>query len=984
MHDLDATRIFWKEWRAQRSFWLGLLALAIGLEVLLIFVAPLWRPTSLLEQLRYHEGLAAVLACAFATGSAAIAFAGEVEAKTKGLLQRVPVRARDLLAGKLTFSLAGSYSLFLALWLFGGLLLSESRSLTVSRAIQAQMAEGALKPELEAELRAKAAAEAPMFDVAWLQENLRGPLAFVVVGSLVSLLLSDVLLTVLIAGVVTSVLVAIPVVRDSLLLQGTVLAAALVCDFLLARRWLVQTRAVEWGWLPRLSFPRLEFGRRHAIADHSTTLESVRSPVAWRRAAGSLIWKEFRQAYLFCLAILIVGLVTIALVPFVESSYWGKGSATLLPWVLALAPLLPGVAAMRAERKGRAYQLLANQGIAADGFLACKHFVWLTLSLAVFGILLLVDGVYLADLSHNAPPFRTLWQSALEVAGESFGLTSPGPTAALVVAGVHITLLYALGFLLALLLPGPIIAVFAGVLIELAVVLGWIVVAQLEIPFWWTVGLFPLILLAVAWVRTSDWLVGRGRSAWWKVAATFFVPISAIAATTAAYRVLQIPAVVIPQAVLESQDRSGTMQRAPAQPSLFVKAMQAMTGAPPAYFATNEVVRDNGWQLATPAEREWIEKNSRARQLALDAVQQPPGSFPPPLAGGARERAAALPFLQKMRLLADLLFYSARKFEFEDRLAEALACYVAAARLGSDAAKADQAMPGMNGNWLTLRALEAMQRWAAAPKQTTALVQQAIREFSAFEPTPATPSISILRDWQIDRRDLHATVWGYSPTPSLDHAVAQLWWVRWFLPWELLRLERLTDAVYAADLEEADEIGSDLIRGGYVSMTAGRAARWDHQGDGPWKYERTTLAEPELAQFPFSPARFVDQLAQERMALIGLAIADYQRVHKERPKFLQALLPTYFRRLPIDPWTGGDFLYERDGLPHDMTFTNGRIEPHVPFLASAGITDCRFVRRLTTANTTPSFEVVSRFAPVSKNGRRRSAELFDGPMLRLP
>ncbi len=90
MHDLDATRIFWKEWRAQRSFWLGLLALAIGLECLLIFVAPLWRPTSLLEQLRYHEGLAAVLACSFATGSAAIAFAGEVEAKTKGLCSACP------------------------------------------------------------------------------------------------------------------------------------------------------------------------------------------------------------------------------------------------------------------------------------------------------------------------------------------------------------------------------------------------------------------------------------------------------------------------------------------------------------------------------------------------------------------------------------------------------------------------------------------------------------------------------------------------------------------------------------------------------------------------------------------------------------------------------------------------------------------------------------------------------------------------------
>ena len=71
---------------------MGLLALAIGLEILLIFVAPLVRPTNWLEQLRFHEGLVVVLACSFATGSAAIAFAGEVEAKTKGLLQHVPIR----------------------------------------------------------------------------------------------------------------------------------------------------------------------------------------------------------------------------------------------------------------------------------------------------------------------------------------------------------------------------------------------------------------------------------------------------------------------------------------------------------------------------------------------------------------------------------------------------------------------------------------------------------------------------------------------------------------------------------------------------------------------------------------------------------------------------------------------------------------------------------------------------------------------------
>src|SRR5580704_3886269 len=127
MHDLDAIRIFWKEWRAQRSFWLGLLALAIGLEFLLVVVPPLWRPhVNPIDQLRVYQTLGLILSCGFATGSAAIAFAGEVESKTKGLLQRIPLRTRDLLAGKLSLSVLGSYLLLLVIWVAGGIMLLNS------------------------------------------------------------------------------------------------------------------------------------------------------------------------------------------------------------------------------------------------------------------------------------------------------------------------------------------------------------------------------------------------------------------------------------------------------------------------------------------------------------------------------------------------------------------------------------------------------------------------------------------------------------------------------------------------------------------------------------------------------------------------------------------------------------------------------------------------------------------------------------------
>ena len=46
-----------------------------------------------------------------------------------------------------------------------------------------------------------------------------------------------------------------------------------------------------------------------------------------------------------------------------------------------------------------------------------------------------------------------------------------------------------------------------------ALALFWALVAFLRIPFSWTIGLFPLIFLAVAWVRTADWLTGRNEVA---------------------------------------------------------------------------------------------------------------------------------------------------------------------------------------------------------------------------------------------------------------------------------------------------------------------------------------------------------------------------------------------------------------------------------------------------------------------------------------
>lgn len=913
MHDLDAGRIFWKEWRAQRSFWLALFGLAIVLELLTLVVLPAWEPIDPVAQLRIYQSLVIVLACCFATGSAAIAFAGEVEAKTKGLLQRLPVRPRDLVAGKLSLSLAGSYALFAALGLAGALMMMD-RATLFSRVDSSDVSR----------------------EIAVFWQFLLGPFAFVAVGALFSLIMSDVLLTVVLAGASTTILLAIPGIRDHLALQAAVIAVVALCDFFLARRWLYDAGAVEWTALPRITLPQLAGRPRRRVAETAAPIESARSAVAWRRAAGSLIWKEFRQAFPFCLKLLIAGLIALAIGSLIDRSEWGRGSGTTVVMLVLFAPLLPGVAAMRADRRDNAFGLLANRGVTPDGFLICKHLVWLSLSLSVFAILLLTDRAFLYTGQQSQS--GSLWEFAADTAKETFDSSPPAVIGPLAVAAFHVILLYALAFLLALLLPGAIMAFFTAALLWLCVISLWVVVAMLRIPFWWTIGLFPVIWLAGAWVRTSDWLIGRNAlSARVKAAAVLIVPFVGIFAAAIVYRVTEIPAVTIPPAVLDSGYVSGTSAGNNEKRSLFVDALHAVSGGPPGDRDTSEPeTPSDDWKFAKPHLRAWVAENAPALKLALEAAQRKPGFFQ--LHSRTEEHDGGVAWnsdWQKLSWLIQLLRYSARKFESEDRLDEALLCYTALARLGSDAARSEAFSPWIVGDRYRSLALEWMQGWAAQPKQTTERIKKAIREFESLEQNVPPLSAQILREWQTNRLLLRKSIWGHSQATLKERTVSELWWIRWLFPWELVRLERLTDADYAADLKQAEAVESDLQAQGFVAMTAERVARWNRVETVPWKYWRTTLVPPEVVLIPWwGPEQYVNRLATERMDLIGLAMADETRVHHKRADSLRALVPTYFQRLPVDPWTGSDFVYEAQGLPAEIIFDGGKFTPGTPFLAS--------------------------------------------------
>jgi hypothetical protein len=860
--------------------------------------------------LHFFQSVDVVMACCFAVGSTAIAFAGETEARTKQLFQRLAVRTVELLVGKLGWSLLSTYALYLLLMLTGAIWSGEGLVWASHRA-GSRIAFDPTSPE------------------SWV--SLFWPLPFLVFGVLCSLALRDVLTTVTVAGVGTALFfssIFSSTNRDNLLVACIVGLAVVIGDVLLLPRWLRDSDSAAWSdWLPRI-------GKLRTARDYSTL--SVRSPLAWRRAASSLLWKEWRQAIGLTLLIAGAGAIIVGL-----TDRYGRVFAQANEWLLMGAvglttiPLLFGVTAGRADRRDDAYRLLANRGVSPNAHWLIKHAVWLGLAMGTMLFLMGWEQLFLKVFPSTGAEQPFLWEMVRSTVETTFHLTDPGVLAVLGMGLFAVLLLYALGHALSVAIPSAMTALVVALIGWLIVAILWAVGAGLEIPFWWTIAVFPWIFLLAGWVRTRDWLVDRNSLAsWGRVALSVVVPLFLMFCGIAAYRVVQIPAVTLPIELLSSQPLLPSDARS-LKESQFVAAIRSLSGPAPhetlAWWNNNEI-----W--GHPQMRHWVERNEKARQLALEAVRKPPGDFPsdgwiaPYRSGGFN--------CDGVMYLVTLLLQSAHRLELEDRLEESLEHYVAVARLGDDLERSNRIPSPPVFPSTRLTAIEGMDRWAAHPRQKAELIKQAITLFQRFEEDAPSKSITLLRDWRLERKLFEDYDWkGNNPNES-NRTTAETGIVRWCLPWELLRLQRVQDAIFSRSLEKTQIVERDLHDRGFVDPVLIDFDRLD----APWKFERTTLQPPNNAPTAVNwlvGSRRVTHAAQGRLHFLAWAAADYRREHHKLPDRLQNLVPRYFAWLPIDPWNGREFLYEPKGVPWPMKALGQDLERDLPFIASAGERDCR-------------------------------------------
>ena len=116
--------LMWKEYRALRSLWLGILALAIVPSLVQILISTIFDSggLSLGDIAAGAAFFGVVIASLFAIVSICIAFAGEAEDRTTLLLQQLAPTWRQLMCGKLSTIALGPVALPPVIVLANGLM----------------------------------------------------------------------------------------------------------------------------------------------------------------------------------------------------------------------------------------------------------------------------------------------------------------------------------------------------------------------------------------------------------------------------------------------------------------------------------------------------------------------------------------------------------------------------------------------------------------------------------------------------------------------------------------------------------------------------------------------------------------------------------------------------------------------------------------------------------------------------------------------
>ena len=844
-------RLWWKEFRFFGPV-LVLLALAAGLLQ--------WLLVSVNSEDARHGGLTVSALCwavLYAFAVAAAAFAGERESRTLGFLDALPVPRGTLWLGKASFSLVSTFGL--ALWLAGmAALNTESRD----------------------------PGERYSYDDI---VRVFGTILFEAVAW--SLLWSALSKNPLFAGVMGVLSVyASAVVMDRLAAPNHLLASndLVAPDAVPARLLAALAALVASGFVMRLramSGPTI----RHRIASGRTKPIAIRASSTGR----SLAWQAFREGWTTWLLVGFIGVV----VPIGSSALDLAFDRSVLMLPAILAGLVAGVSVFGTENASGSRRFLVHHGVRPGSVWWRKLLVWG----AGMGLLLVL---LVLSFWTTGDPFRDRDVGDPAPALERLAMLSVGLANAFVI-----------GIVCGMAIRRWITATLVGVILLVAIVpiqvaLAW----QAMIPSW-SLGLVPLIFLAISRAWAGDWLLEReGAGPWVRLRALVVVPFGLLGMSYIAYRAFGVPDVgpqfdrasLSAPAIPPEQDAALLYRRADAviRPSPARNSGDDQDQWPNLTLTVDEAI-ERGVDLIKAPVVAWREQNRPAIDLARRASALPGGRFEDvermTFASGIDPAVRVVP------TLTSLLALDALERQSRGDLPGAWDDILAQFRMADQLATSTPTLTQMTiAAQVHHRAVGLAFEWLGDPRQAPETVRKASADLKAVPPLPSLAATIRVESSILEKtlglpvEDLAGILIGGPPGRPAS-TWSQLYFARVVAPpWERQRARRLARRIAA---EEIPIVGLEPWQ---------RVTDVNQIERNDPAFVGFPLARMLLPSFAF-PLDRLDREAVGRRALEqAIALEAWKFEHDGKfPETLEALVPGLLDRLPLDPYSGKPFGYVR-------------------------------------------------------------------------
>ena len=484
-------RIFWKEYRSQRTLWLSCLLMEIVYLVLVLIFT-----SNAVQTIQLLWGTATVFPILYAVACGAVLFAGERESRGSDWLLSLSNSPAATLSAKIAFAIVATMAMqlisALPTLIFSGIYFQFGYSPSPA---------WLLIPY-------------GLWVLCWsILGSLLSRRVFTSLGAMVF----GVILTLYIPLILTMSLMYLFLRREldsGHPISNAIFFVFMVCltlvviwiDVQLGLRW-CQGKYVDGTIIERFlaSFEQWLRNRTGHVAKAARIPNRVEFDQPWRRTWQRLIWQERHRESLPIL-IAVVGCALGSMITIVDVI--GLSGSVVFVFALCLAiPTLMGVLTFESDTEGSRFRFLANRGLPEASIWFAKQAVWLPrafwITAAIFFSSLIVEGLAgsVRDLFMHSKrmPQDPSMDAAFKVLSQNWDLT------------IYFVLLsYACGQLASMIFSRAVLAgVFGFVLTGFTVFWGRQALLA-EIPIFWTLG-FPFLsmLLFTFWQMKPQMLEER-------------------------------------------------------------------------------------------------------------------------------------------------------------------------------------------------------------------------------------------------------------------------------------------------------------------------------------------------------------------------------------------------------------------------------------------------------------------------------------------